>query len=89
MTTETATTGETTNPESQSLGPRALVGAESPTTSAETNEKTPELRRLRAVITRPLYRRVAVAAARQEVAPNAIVVRALTRYLDQVETENR
>ena len=88
MTTPTLMTAQTTEkPQSQGSGPRGLQAVETATTNTELppETRTPNLRRLRALLTRTLYRRVAVQAAREEVAPNVVVVRALTRYLDEVE----
>jgi hypothetical protein len=58
--------------------------AETQTTSAEAT-RTPNLRRVRALLTRDLYKRLAVQAAREESAPNTVVVRALIHYLEEVE----
>lgn len=58
----------------------------------ETGETVPdnknvsvEVRRLRTILPRPLYRRLAVQAAREESATNAVIVRAIETYLAAVE----
>jgi hypothetical protein len=63
--------------------------AETQTTNTEMTAKTqsPSLRRVRAVLTRDLYKRLTVQAAREEAAPNAVVVRALAYYLDHAEKQ--
>jgi hypothetical protein len=57
------------------------------TTESNTTVPSPKVRRLRALLPRDLYRRVAVQAAREEAAPNSVVVRALGFYLDHVEKQ--
>jgi hypothetical protein len=53
--------------------------------TTEETETTENVRRVRAILPRPLYRRLTIAAATEETCPNDILNKALVHYLDQVE----
>lgn len=58
---------------------------ETDSTELDQTVRVQGVRRLRTILPRPLYRRLAVQAAREESATNVVIVRAVEAYLAAVE----